>query len=164
MVYLDNQSTQNGHSLSAWEQRLNEKYAWYPSELTPDLVGAATVYLLAMYIIMHLLLYVQVEQYMQCLPKDKVPLRGSRGEKHRIQQFMQQLPVYDSNLDACHKMADLDKKRMGKFVDRTKRRFFGVGSVDKMTATESLVRLTNCMQCVLTCCAYFPLLGLCWLH
>ncbi len=77
---------------------------------------------------------------MRCLPADKIPLRGSKGEKYRIQQFNEQLPEYDSNIDACHKMDDLDKKRMGKFIDRTKRRFFGIGSVDRVTPHETMVR------------------------
>ena len=81
---------------------------------------------------------------MRCLPKEKVPLRGSDGEKLRIQQFTRQLPTYDSSLDACHKMADLDKKRMTKFIERRKNRFFGMGEVDTMTAEESKVHTDMC--------------------
>lgn len=76
---------------------------------------------------------------MRCLSANKVPLKGSKGEKYRIEQFKQQLPEWDSNIDACHKMDDLDKKRMSKCIDRTKRRFFGVGSVDRVTAHETVV-------------------------
>lgn len=77
---------------------------------------------------------------MKCLPKEKVPIRGSVGEKTRIQEFMRQLPTYDSSLDACHKMADLDKRRMTKFIERRQTRFFGVGEVDTMTAEENKVK------------------------
>lgn len=77
--------------------------------------------------------------YMQSLPKEVVPLRGSKGEKHRIEQYMQQLPAYDYSLVACHKMEDLDKKRMTKFIDRTKKRFFGIGAVGVMADDNQLV-------------------------
>ena len=79
--------------------------------------------------------------YMQSLPREVVPLRGSKGEKHRIEQYMRQLPAYDHSLAACHKMEDLDKKRMTKFIDRTKRRFFGVGAVNIMDEDTQVVIL-----------------------
>ena len=85
------------------------------------------------------LLSLKVEQYMGCLPKEKVPLRGSDGDKLRIQQFTRQLPTYDNSLDACHKMTDLEKKRMTKLIERRKTKFFGTGEVDTMTADESKV-------------------------
>ena len=66
---------------------------------------------------------------MQCLPKDFVPVRGSNGEQERLKLFMKQFPAHDSVIDACHKMAELDKKRMKKFVDRRKNKYFGVGEV-----------------------------------
>jgi len=77
--------------------------------------------------------------YMQSLPRDKIPLRGFDGEKYRVKQYSQQLPAYDHSLDACHKMAEFDKKRMSKFIDRTKRKFFGVGIVGAMAEDEEMV-------------------------
>lgn len=66
---------------------------------------------------------------MQCLPKEFIPVRGSNGEKQRVKLFMIQLPAHDSIPEACHKMAELDKKRMRKFVDRRKNKYFGVGEI-----------------------------------
>ena len=70
---------------------------------------------------------------MQCIPTECVPLLGSKGEEWRENQYMKQLPAYDTCPDACHDMADNpDKKRMAKFVDMRKKKTFGVGEVETL--------------------------------
>ena len=69
---------------------------------------------------------------MQCLPEECVPLFGSKGEEWRVKEFMQQLPAYDTCPEACHDMADIDKKRMIKFADMRRKKFFGVGEIETL--------------------------------
>ena len=69
---------------------------------------------------------------MQCLPEERIPLFGSKGEEWRESEFMQQLPAYDTCPEACHDMADIDKKRMTKFVDMRRKKFFGVGEIETL--------------------------------
>lgn len=76
---------------------------------------------------------------MSSLPKECVPLKGSQGEKHRAQQFLHQLPAYDSSPEVCHKMTELEKKRMLKFVERRKNKFFGIGTVSLEESGSSKV-------------------------
>ena len=78
---------------------------------------------------------------MQCIPEECIPLFGSKGEEWRENQFMKQLPAYDTCIDACHDMADLDKKRMTRFVDARRKKFFGVGEVEILP--ESKVTIKN---------------------
>ena len=73
---------------------------------------------------------------MQCLPEKCVPLCGSKGEEWRENQFMNQLPSYDMCLDACHDMIETDKKRMTKFVDMRRKKFFGVGEVETLLVSK----------------------------
>ena len=69
---------------------------------------------------------------MQCLPEECVPLFGSKGEEWRVKEFMQQLPAYDTCPEACHDMADIDKKRMIRFADMRRKKFFGVGEIETL--------------------------------
>ena len=43
----------------------------------------------------------QVEEFMKCWPKDKVPRRGSPGDRWRERQLAQQLPRQDLALAYC---------------------------------------------------------------
>ncbi|KAK2702965.1 prickle planar cell polarity protein 3-A-like isoform X2 [Artemia franciscana] len=61
------------------DPKMVERYAWIPAGLSVD----------------------NVEEYMNLLPSDKVPLRGSTGEKWREQQLVVQLPRQDLNLQYC---------------------------------------------------------------
>jgi hypothetical protein len=76
---------------------------------------------------------------MQCLPEECVPLFGSKGEEWREKEFMQQLPAYDTCPEACRDMEDIDKKRMIKFVDMRRKKFFGVGEIE--TLLECMVSI-----------------------
>ena len=74
---------------------------------------------------------------MECLPGECVPLRGTEGEVYRLQQLTHQLPAYDHDPEACHKLTEVETRRMAKFVDRRKRRFFGVGAVEVVGDADS---------------------------
>ena len=39
LVYLEDPGKDSSHSLSASEQRLRDKYIWYPSGVSPDIVS-----------------------------------------------------------------------------------------------------------------------------
>ena len=84
----------------------------------------------------------QVELYMQSLPTGCVPKRGAEGEEQRMQRFTQQMPVYDFSLDVCHKLTELEKKRMLKFVEKRRKESYGVGTVELEMSEEGKVRAT----------------------
>lgn len=125
------------HSLKAQEQSLKRKYVWYPKGISVDMVGKLfdIMYLKASF---HTYDIVQVEQYMQCIPEECVPLHGSKGEEWRENQYMKQLPAYDTCPDACHDMTDIDKKRMNKFVDMRRKKFFGIGDIETLLESKVL--------------------------
>ena len=77
---------------------------------------------------------------MQSLPPEFAPLVSSEGETYRRMQCFLQLPLYDFSLDACHKMTDVEKKRMIKFAERRQREFFGVGCLKLKNNREDQVR------------------------
>ena len=66
---------------------------------------------------------------MSCLPNDHVPLRGSEGERMRARLYLNQLPPHDTNPASCHKLSDLEKKRLVKFAERRKNKSSSVGNV-----------------------------------
>ena len=72
----------------------------------------------------------QVDQYMASLPKESVPLKGSNGEIDRLRRFHRQLPPYDWNPEACHKLSELESKRFLKLAEKRRRTAYGVGSVE----------------------------------
>ena len=84
----------------------------------------------------------KVEKYMQSLPPECVPAVGAEGESYRRTQCFTQLPLYDFSLEACHKMSDLEKKRMGKFTERRRTKFFGVGKLKLKNTRDDQVRVS----------------------
>lgn len=83
---------------------------------------------------------------MQCLPADYIPIRGSKGENQRLRSFMKQHPAYDILPDTCHKMAELDKKRMKKFVEKHKTKFLGVGELGiELDQKVNILPMTYCV-------------------
>lgn len=84
----------------------------------------------------------QVELYVQSLPSGCVPKKGKEGEEQRVQRFTQQMPVYDFSLDVCHKLTELEKKRMLKFVEKRRKESYGVGTVELEMSEEGRVRAT----------------------
>ncbi len=66
---------------------------------------------------------------MASLPQNCVPLRGSKVEQERLKRITHQHPHHDSNIEYCHVMPDIEKKRMIKFAERRKKKFSGIGKV-----------------------------------
>ena len=66
---------------------------------------------------------------MKSLPSEYVPAKGTPGALWRVQQYTRQLPPYDFDCGACHKMADLEKRRLVKFVDKRRDQCEGRGRV-----------------------------------
>ena len=73
---------------------------------------------------------------MECLPKDRAPLRGSEGEKKRNQLYLEQLPPHDLDPALCHDMSDIEKKRLIKIADKNKARACGVGGISIATGKK----------------------------
>ena len=84
---------------------------------------------------------------MQCLPEECVPLFGSKGQEWRERVFMQQLPAYDTCPEACHDMEDVDKKRMTKFADMRRKKFFGVGEIETLLECKVYAQLAMIIHC-----------------
>ena len=65
---------------------------------------------------------------MECLPKNCVPHKGSKAEEQRQSQLKYQHPSHDVNMECCHEMPELEKKRMKRFGEK-RMKFFGMGRV-----------------------------------
>ena len=52
---------------------------------------------------------------MECLPKNCRPYKGSKAEQERQERFNYQHPLHDANVEFCHKISELEKKRMIRF-------------------------------------------------
>jgi prickle len=83
---------------------------------------------------------IQVHQYMNVLPEDKVPYVSSLGEKHRLHQLLVQLPPQDNEARYCSGLSEEEKRELKAFAARRKRDALGRGSV------KSLTRNSTCMQ------------------
>lgn len=75
---------------------------------------------------------------MSSLPKNCQPLKGSKAERQREDNFKYQHPLQDVNADFCHKLSDLEKKRLIKFGERRIRDCFGVGKVFIMSDADKV--------------------------
>lgn len=101
------------------DEKVLNSYSWFPSGISVDLV----------------------KRYMECLPKDRAPLRGSEGEKKRNQLYLEQLPPHDLDPALCHDMSDIEKKRLIKIADKNKARACSVGGISIATGKKV------CTQC-----------------
>lgn len=94
---------------------------------------------------------------MASFPKECVPLRGSQGEIDRLNRLRKQLPPHDWSHEACHKMSDLEAKRLGKLIEKRMRMAYGVGCVEvdqedgRVCETRTHCRLPPLDPCVPTC-------------
>ena len=70
----------------------------------------------------------QVHQYMNSLPEDKVPYINSVGEKYRIRQLLQQLPPHDNEVRYCNGLSDEEKGELRLFSGRRKKEALGRGN------------------------------------
>lgn len=76
---------------------------------------------------------------MLSLPKNCIPYRGSNAEQQRKERFMHQHPPHDANVELCHDMPNLEKKRHAKFGEKHIRNNFGLGKVSIMADTVDKV-------------------------
>lgn len=100
--------------------KLAQKYDWFPPNVNAELV----------------------ELYMKSLPIEYVPMKGTPGALWRLQQYTTQLPAYDFDCGACHKMTDLEKRRFVKFAEKRRGQCEGKGHV---CATSAEVK--TCTEC-----------------
>lgn len=80
-------------------------------------------------------LYLQVHQYFNALPEDKVPYLSSLGEKYRVRQLLQQLPPHDNEVRYCNTLSEEEKKELRMFSTQRKREALGRGSVKPLPLT-----------------------------
>ena len=80
----------------------------------------------------------QVEKYMDCLPKNCIPFKGSKVEQQRKHLLYYQHPPHDTNVEYCHQMPELEKKRMKKFVERCSNSF-GIGKVSGLASDTKVI-------------------------
>ena len=112
------------------------------------LIKVAVIRNLYNYIYIPLIL--QVERYMESLPKECVPALGTEGERYRRTQCFQQLPIYDFSLEACHKMSEREAKRHAKITTRRRDEGFGVGIVKLLSSEQKKVQFARFFR-VLVC-------------
>lgn len=88
---------------------------------------------------------------MKSLPSEYVPTKGTPGALWRVQQYTKQLPNYDFDCGACHKMTDLEKRRFIKFADKRRSQSEGKGLVRATSAKE--IKVQDAHNCTAMACA-----------
>lgn len=83
---------------------------------------------------------------MDSLPEEHVPLRGSKGEEKRNRLYLHQLPLHDLDPEACHKMTEIEKKRLVRFADKFKKNACGVGIIQLIQTKEKMVVNIHCLS------------------
>nr|AMQ67873.1 prickle/testin-like protein [Oscarella lobularis] len=77
-------------------------------------------------------------KYMEALPEDKVPVKGTDGQKYRRDQLFNQLPVHDNDVTQCDNLTDAEREQMHEFVLKRKKTAIGRASVkDRRPMMES---------------------------
>lgn len=74
---------------------------------------------------------------MDCLPNNCIPYKGSKAEQQRQDRLKYQHPSHDSNVEYCHEMPELERKRLKKFGER-RAKYFGIGKVSAIKNTEKV--------------------------
>lgn len=85
----------------------------------------------------HIFILPQAEKFVESLPKDKRPIRGTPGERYRNHQLMRQLPVYD--IDTGHMRSELntdEEKQMELFLKLRRDNALGRGRVREKESVE----------------------------
>lgn len=70
--------------------------------------------------------------YMNALPSEKMPIKGSSGAILRKQQLQKQLPLHDIDHKICDKLSEQERKEFEKYLDNLKQ-CAGQGKVSKVT-------------------------------
>lgn len=70
--------------------------------------------------------------YMNALPLEKMPIKGSAGAALRRQQLQKQIPLHDIDYKACDGLTDQEKKEFDKYLDNLKN-CAGQGRVSKVS-------------------------------
>nr|XP_039264905.1 testin-like [Styela clava] len=83
------------------------------------------------------------KQFIESLPKEKQPIKGTEGGQYRRKQLMRQLPPHDQEPSACHDLTSQEKQEMDVFVTQYREKALGVGNVDGSGKIKSC---THCNQ------------------
>ncbi|XP_058790239.1 testin [Phymastichus coffea] len=75
------------------------------------------------------------EDYMNALPSNKLPIKGSTGAALRRQQLQKQLPLHDIDYKACDNLSEQEKQEFNKYLDNLKKSA-GQGKVSKLTTIK----------------------------
>lgn len=75
----------------------------------------------------------KVEEYMDCLPSNYVPKKGTKGERNHAYLYLMQLPPQDFSPDSCHQLTEIEKRRLVKSADKRRTKSSGVGVVTRLT-------------------------------
>ena len=78
---------------------------------------------------------------MKCLPEDHRPLLCTIGEMTHARLYLNQLPSQDFDPESCHKLTDIERRRLVKFADRRRTKAAGVGAVTWLSSKERKVRI-----------------------
>lgn len=81
------------------------------------------------------------QEFIECLPKDKQPIKGTDGAQYRRKQLMRQLPPHDQEPSACHDLTPQEKQEMDVFVTQYRQKALGVGNAD------GNAKIKDCSQC-----------------
>lgn len=88
--------------------------------------------------------HLQVHEYVNSLPRTKVPRGSHASQRHRIQQLLRQLPPQDSKASYCDGLNDDEKNEFYLFQSSRKRHALGHGTIDQLSDS---IQNRFCAQC-----------------
>lgn len=77
------------------------------------------------------------QRYMESLPKESQPIKGTAGAQTRNQAMQRQLPDHDQHPEACHNLTEKEKEKMNEFVQTYKDQAVGIGEVEEINKPKS---------------------------
>ncbi|XP_013401172.1 four and a half LIM domains protein 3 isoform X2 [Lingula anatina] len=109
---------------------ISDRIGWQSSPDTAQSLGKDKIYKMGYTWAPLGLAMDRIDEYMDQLPNDKVPRRGSQGEKYRDQQITYQLPRQDLCQEYCRSLKSAaEKKNFRDFVELRNELAMGLGVV-----------------------------------
>lgn len=82
---------------------------------------------------------------MDALPKEKRPIEGTGGAKHRKKQLMRQLPTHDQDPSECHDLTPQETEEMKLFVEQYREKALGEAHIQESDVGRVSCFFLNCL-------------------
>ncbi len=71
----------------------------------------------------------QAQAYFKAFPANKIPIRGTPGERYLQKQLIKQIPAHDVDSFYCNELTEKEKRQMKIFVRSQREKMLGKGEI-----------------------------------